>query len=354
VNLYVHFPFCESRCAYCALKARAGVSPAVRRDYCKRIADELAARRDEVYETVYFGGGSPGSCDLDPILRVLCGRFAHDAEFTVELHPRDVTSSRLALLRAGGVNRVSLGVQSLDDATLDAMRRGHTANQAEVAFRALKNVFPNAGFDLIAGYPGVSDASWRRTLDRACALAPAHVSCYTLIREPHTMLDLAVRRGQLDLPSDDVALDHFAWACEAFASVGLVRYEVSNFARPGYVCRHNLAVWRGADYVGLGDGAHGRLGLRRTVGEGSAYRVTTCTPEADARERALFALRLAEGLDLAGIVRRQPLLAHCVSVWRDTLRSLISSGIVHASAPDRYALTARGMEVCDAVLAELM
>ncbi|MGN0853277.1 MAG: coproporphyrinogen-III oxidase family protein [Kiritimatiellia bacterium] len=357
MNLYVHFPFCRAKCAYCALPSRAGSTAAARSAYVSRLAGEIVARVPPAsLDTVYFGGGTPALCGLKPLLDVLRPRLAAGAEWTVELHPLDVARPLLDELLAGGVNRVSLGVQSLDDAVLRAMRRGHSAAEAEAAFRTIRAAgFGNAGLDLIAGLPGADDASWRRTLARATALAPDHCSVYALMREPRTRLDLMVRRGEWTLPDDGSVLAQMDTALAALRAAGLARYEISNAARPGFECRHNLAVWRGADYLGLGDGAHGRENRIRTVGEQGAYRTETLSEEADALERALFALRLPrEGLDLASAVRRWPVLAVRAASWRSVLDALAGPGLVRPLRPGVYALTPRGLDVCDAVLAELV
>ena len=356
MNLYVHFPFCRSKCAYCALRSRAGVSQAVRAAYVARLVDEMARLDVASCGTIYFGGGTPALCDLRPACAAVRERFGAIDEFTVELNPRDVTPALLADLRAGGVNRISMGVQSLNDDILRAMGRPHTAADAEAAFRAIRAAeFDNAGFDLIAGWPGTTAESWGQTLERACELKPDHVSVYTLIREPGTALDRAVQEGRLALPDDDAALAQHDAARTALAAIGLVRYEVSNFAKPGFECRHNVSVWRGEDYVGLGEGAHGREGLRRTEGNAAGgYDVTTLSPEADALERALFTLRMAEGIDLGATARRWPILAARRAAWRKELRALVPHGIVREAGYDRFALTDRGFEVCDAVISAIM
>ena len=350
MNLYVHFPFCRAKCSYCALLSRAGSTPSARAAHVARVLRELPEGR---FDTIYFGGGTPTLCDLSPVLAVL-GQRAEGAEFTVELHPRDVTDSLLDMLRRGGVNRISLGVQSFDDRDLAAMGRGHSAAEAEAAFRRVRAVIPNVGLDLIAGWPGTSETSWRRTVECAVALDPVHISCYSLIREPKTRLDLAVRKGMLALPDDDEALGRIAWAQDAFAAAGLVRYEVSNYAVPGFECRHNCSVWQGEDYVGLGEGAHGRVGLRRTVGTESGYATSTVTTEEDAFERAVLGLRTAMGINLAELPRRFPVLASRMEGWRGCLEELVGHGILRRIAPGHYAPTARGFEVCDAVMAELV
>ena len=380
MNVYVHFPFCRSKCAYCALLSRVGTSPAHRADYVTRLLRDLSARGLSPnsgglsptnarglsptntgglspnleglspIDTMYFGGGTPALCDLSNF----SFEFSPNYEFTVELHPQDVTDERLAPLRRIGVNRVSLGVQSFDDAALAAMGRGHTADEAAAAFRRVQAVFPNSGLDLIAGWPGTSDASWRATVDRALALEPVHISCYTLIREPKTRLDLAVRQGRLVLPDDDSAFAQVDVARGAFAAAGLVRYEVSNYARPGFECRHNCAVWKGEDYLGFGEGAHGREGLSRTVGTATGYEVTTVSSEEDVLERALLGLRTAVGLDLARVARTWPALAPRLPAWRTVLSSLVAPGILAETQPEVFVPTARGFEVCDAVMAELL
>ena len=295
-------------------------------------------------------------CDLRPACAAVRENFGQVDEFTVELNPCDVTAGLLDALREGGVNRISMGVQSLDDAALRAMGRPHTAAQAESAFRAIRAAgFGNAGIDLIAGWPGTSDDSWGQTLARACALVPDHVSVYTLIREPGTALDRAVAEGRVTLPDDDAALAQHDAARAALAQIGLARYEVSNFAKPGFECRHNVSVWRGDDYIGLGEGAHGREGLRRTIGNAAGtYDVTELSPEADALERALFALRMTEGIDLVGVARRWPILAPRQESWREELCALVRQGIVREQPNGRLALTDRGFEVCDAVISSLM
>ena len=349
MNLYVHFPFCRVKCAYCALHSRAGSTPTARRDYCVRIAAKIAALRPCAFSTIYFGGGSPALCDLVPVFDAIRKRGLASAgtEFTVELHPLDVRHDVLDMLKRGGVSRISLGVQSLDDDALKSMGRLHTASEAEAAFRAVRVAgFANAGIDLIAGWPGTTDESWRTTLERATSFGLDHCSVYSLIRESKTRLDLAVRRGNVSLPSDDAALAQIDAACAVLAVAGLSRYELSNYARPGRECLHNLAVWRGEDYIGIGEGAHGRVGLERT----ESGVETTVTPEEDAVERAIFALRTSEGLSLERIARMWPILVPRIPAWRETLEFFKRQGLLH----DAYRLTPRGAEVCDSILAELI
>ena len=298
-NLYVHFPFCRRKCTYCALPSRA-VNPTA--GYVEGILRQLPGGP---FKTVYFGGGTPARCDLRPLLKVLSAD-----EFTVELHPLDVTRELLAQLRGGGVNRISMGVQSFNDDTLRDMGRGYTANEAHRAFDLVREYFDNAGIDLIVGYPGdhweLEDWGYR------------HLSLYSLILEPKSIL----ARQNRELPGDDEVLDRIRELAEELARLGLRRYEISSYAVPGYECRHNLAVWRGEDYLGIGDGAESGL-------------------DRDRREKML-SLRTYLGLD-----------ADEFPQWRATLEFYARQGLLTQSG-SVFRLTPRGTEVCDAILAELV
>jgi oxygen-independent coproporphyrinogen-3 oxidase len=350
VNLYVHFPFCRSKCAYCALHSRSGSSVADRDEYVRGIVRELkdffGANSGKSLSTLYFGGGTPSYCDLRPVLDFLGVHkggieTAEDFEFTVEVNPADVTPDLLAVLKCGGVNRLSMGVQSFDDAVLSSMKRAHNARRAREAWKMVRDAgFTNAGFDLICGWPDVSRGAWERTLETAVALAPDHCSVYTLIREPDTPLSCDVEQGRFELPSDDRALAELEAARCALLSAGLERYEISNFSRPGFECRHNLAVWHGEDYTGIGEGA--------------------CSREGNDVSRVIFRLRLLkEGFNPHAAADDFPSLAPRVPEWTDTLERFAEEGLLHKipSFPDvgfSYVLTPRGTEICDTILAELV
>ena len=331
-NLYAHFPFCRRKCAYCALYSRTGVPADMRDAYVRRMADEISARFRHPLKTVYFGGGSPALCDLRPVFAALAPLRTADTEFTVELHPLDVTPERLSVLRAGGVNRISMGVQSLDDATLERMGRGYTARSAFRAFAAVRKVFDNAGIDLIVGFPGDPGTDAAQLADWGLA----HCSAYAIQNE----------RGLAGIPADDELMDRLRRLADGLGALGLSRYEISNYALPGRECRHNLAVWRGEDYAGLGAGACGREGRMRTQGrfrDGQVvYGTETVTPEADRKERLLFRLRTRDGLDASNFPDE-----------RSVLDRFAAEGLLAAEG-GCYRLTARGAEVCDTILAELV
>ena len=333
-NLYVHFPFCRRKCSYCSLYSRAGVSQADRDAYVRRLAFEFSSLipRPSSLKSIYFGGGSPALCDLSvlaPALRPLCGE---ETEFTVELHPLDVMPDKLVQLKDLGVNRISMGVQSLDDVVLADMGRGYTVDEAERAFALVKRYFDNAGIDLIVGYPGdevkVKGEGERWNLQRLKSWGLRHCSVYSLQNE----------RGLKNVPDDDTVLDRLRHIAICLGKMGLERYEISNYAIPGFECRHNLAVWRGEDYIGLGDGACGRIGLKRT----KFGKEETVSAEFDEKERRLFRLRTVEGLDAANHPE-----------WGQTLSEACKNGLLVKSG-DIYRLTERGMEVCDSILAELV
>ena len=337
-NLYVHFPFCRSRCSYCSLYSRVGASPADRVAYVARIADDIAQTLKpsppQTLSTLYFGGGSPALCDLTPLKGVLAPLLDEETEFTVELHPLDVTPAKLDELKSIGVTRISMGVQSLDDATLRAMGRGYTASGAARAFALVKSRFDNAGIDLILGYPG--DPTTRNAEALLAPLANwglRHCSVYSLQNE----------RRLKGVPDDETVLDGIKSAARFLKSIGLERYEISNYATPGFECRHNLAVWRGEDYVGIGEGACGREGLERTRGTKGGCRTTTVSPDDDLKERTLFRLRTRDGLDAS----RFP-------AWRPALDRFAAEGLLSRVGESVYRLTERGTEVCDAILAEII
>ena len=342
MNLYVHFPFCRKKCAYCALHSYAGKSEVERKKYTERLSHDIesffASSSNGGLSTVYFGGGTPALCDLTHLFEIISRqKKADNFEFTVELNPLDVTPAVLNRLLRGGVNRVSMGVQSFHNETLLAMQRPHNADQAINAWKMIRDAgFKNAGFDLICGWP---DSDWGKTVETAASLQPDHCSVYTLILEPNTILSSEVGNGKIILPDDNVALGELAVAERMLKSVGLERYEISNFAKPGMECRHNLATWRGEDYTGIGDGA--------------------CSREGDAVSRVIFRLRLLkEGFSPSAAAMDFPELASRVQEWTHTLDAFTRQGLLtstgSANGSKTYKLTSRGTEVCDSILAELV
>ncbi|HXF37094.1 MAG TPA: radical SAM family heme chaperone HemW, partial [Actinomycetota bacterium] len=271
-GLYVHVPFCLTRCGYCDFNAYAGLGHLAGRyvDALRREADLAApAWEGDRFVSVFLGGGTPTTLEPAALLGVLDdlrARFPLEpgAEVTVEANPDTVDEPSLAALRAGGVTRLSMGAQSFDPAVLAALERVHGPASVRRAFAAARAAgFHDVNLDLIYGAHGETLASWRRTLEEAIALGPEHVSAYALTVEPSTPLGRKVAAGLVPAPDPDLQADMFELACELLRDAGYVHYEVSNWARPGFECRHNLGYWERRPYLGLGAGAHSARGDRR-------------------------------------------------------------------------------------------
>jgi oxygen-independent coproporphyrinogen-3 oxidase len=380
-HLYVHVPFCAAKCQYCAfysVVAEAGE----RHAFEALPGRELRLLAGPVWDgpagaprTLYFGGGTPGLLGGEGLRALADGLWqALDRgrleEWTVELNPATVTPGLVAVLRGMGVNRLSMGAQCFEDGVLQAIGRPHDAATTVRAVASARAAgFENLGLDLIAGLPGVSAAAWRASLERAVALGVTHVSVYALSVEAGTPLAARVADGSVVLPGAEEQLEALAQAESFLARAGLARYEISNYARPGMECRHNLACWRGGDYVGLGPSASSRAGLRRWTNRADvrAYAQSvaagerpprseeeTLDPEADAVERMVFGLRLAEGVCLEWFAVRHPAAGPRTAAWAAALVRLEGHGLVERTADGAWRLTGRGREVADAVLAELV
>ncbi|MCQ4865496.1 radical SAM family heme chaperone HemW [Pseudoflavonifractor phocaeensis] len=271
LGIYIHIPFCRSKCDYCDFYSLAG-----REDRMDQYQKALLAHIKETapfakgyqVDTVYFGGGTPswyGAKRLSELLAAVRRRFlvARDVEVTVEANPDSVDRKMLLLLRRAGVNRLSLGVQSACDRELAAIHRPHNFAQVRAAVDAARGAkIKNLSLDLIYGLPGQDEASWRETLEKALALKPEHLSCYGLKVEEGTPLWTRVAQGE-PLPDDDAQADCYLWTVERLGQAGFRQYEISNFARSGFQSRHNLKYWMGKPYIGLGPGAHSDFGGRR-------------------------------------------------------------------------------------------
>jgi putative oxygen-independent coproporphyrinogen III oxidase len=320
--VYVHWPFCLSKCPYCDFNShvRAGVDQARwRAAYAREIggyADRLGQAR---VTSIFFGGGTPSLMDaatVDAVLTRIAQRFAlaDDIEITLEANPTSAEAGRFADYRVAGVNRLSLGMQALDDASLKFLGREHDAVQARVALTLGMQIFPRVSFDLIYARPGQSVDNWCRELAEALSFGTDHLSVYQLTIEEGTRFADIARAGRLTIPDDDVQADLFDATQELCEAAGLPAYEISNHARPGQESRHNLTYWRSGDWVGIGPGAHGRLAtpqgriatreLRSPESWLSAVETRGTGAEADEivspedvlQEVVLMGLRLREGI----------------------------------------------------------
>ena len=266
--LYIHIPFCETKCPYCDFNTYASIEQLIP-DYVEALAEELrlwgAALDSPRIQSIFFGGGTPSYVPPEDIGRLLDTArsgfvVTEEAEITLESNPGDVTEERLATWRESGINRLSIGVQSLDDGLLRLLGRRHSAEEAAEAFRHAQAAgFDNINLDLMYGLPHQSLEQWRQTLEQTLVLHPEHLSLYCLTLEEGTPLEARVRQGVLPTPDSDLAADMYELAEGMTAQEGYQQYEISNWALPGRACGHNLTYWRNQPYLGVGPGAHSSL-----------------------------------------------------------------------------------------------
>ena len=266
--LYVHIPFCETKCPYCDFNTYAAIEPLMP-TYVKALAHEITQwgvllGKPEL-GTIFYGGGTPSylpTRDLGLLMRTIrdAFRLQDGAEVTLEANPGDVTRERAQAMRRAGFNRISIGVQSLDDNELRALGRRHSAEEArEAVAEARRAGFDNLNTDLMFGLPYQTAASWERTLEGAIALSPEHFSLYALTLEPGTPMEADVRLGKLPEPDPDLAAEMYLHAQRTLAEAGYEQFEISNWSKPGHASRHNLVYWRNQPYLGVGPGAHSYL-----------------------------------------------------------------------------------------------
>jgi oxygen-independent coproporphyrinogen-3 oxidase len=318
-GLYVHIPFCLTRCGYCDFNTYAGLDE-LRSPYVDALIREAGLNaadwKDDEFVSVFFGGGTPTILPPTQMVRTLdelrnLFRVVPDAEITTEANPDTVDAATLAELRAAGVTRLSIGLQSFDTAVLRALERIHSPDAVRLAAAAARTAgFDDVNLDLIYGATGETLESWRRTLEQTVALGPEHVSAYALTIEPATPLGRAVASGRTPSPDADLQAEMYAAACEALGAAGYEHYEVSNWAKPGRRCLHNLGYWQGRPYLGLGAGAHSFRAGRRwwnlrppqqyvdTVAGGRRPEGghEDLNDEEQALERLLLGLRIADGV----------------------------------------------------------
>ncbi len=268
IALYVHIPFCETKCPYCDFNTYARIEDLIP-SYVAALKSEIALWGDVLdhvaVKTIFLGGGTPSYLPAELTSSILgtvsdSFRVCPDAEVTLEANPGDLTPAKLQTYMESGLNRLSIGVQSLDDDLLSLLGRRHTAAQAVGAYRMSTDAgLDNVSVDLMYGLPGQTLDQWRRTLDGATELGPVHVSAYALTLEGGTPMEVSVRSGHLSQPDPDLAADMYLAAEDVFRALGYRHYEISNWALPGRESRHNLAYWRNEPYLGVGPGAHSSL-----------------------------------------------------------------------------------------------
>lgn len=320
-GLYVHIPFCSSRCSYCDFATGLYQTELAER-YVRAVVAEIRSSSRDVQrcvDTIYFGGGTPSllaPSQLDNILFALHDRFEIDksAEITLEINPGSVNSDKLREFQSLGVNRASFGAQTFDDAELAKLGRSHTASDALKTFQELRSAgFKNVSFDLIAGLPGQTLAGWQRNIEIALELQPEHLSFYLLEVHSGTPLAEHIRRGIQPVPDEDLAGVMYEWMLERASEAGYEHYEISNLCRPGFYSKHNVKYWTGAPYYGFGCSAHSYDGVTRRwsnhrdvlkyvemIETGASPVVEEQQLSAiDVRAEAVFlGMRLMEGIDL--------------------------------------------------------
>jgi oxygen-independent coproporphyrinogen-3 oxidase len=375
--VYIHWPFCRSKCPYCDFNSHVRDGVDMARWSRALLADldhhaELVPARE--VGSVFFGGGTPSLMPPDTVAALLDRVHSRwsvtpDLEVTLEANPNSAEASRFRAFAAAGVNRLSLGVQALDQAALRFLGRAHDRSEALAAIEHARDNFPRFSFDLIYARPGQSLAAWQRELDEALLLAGDHLSLYQLTIEPGTAFATREKLGELVVPAEEDAAALFETTQDRLAAHGLAAYEISNHARPGAECRHNLAYWRYQDYVGVGPGAHGRLTIgdvkyatrqRRTpeswlaAVETAASGIEEMAPidrENTAEEMLMMGLRLAEGVSRARLERHAG--QDVEALLGDNLVPLMEAGFLTLDR-DRLAATAAGRQRLNAVLAALL
>jgi oxygen-independent coproporphyrinogen-3 oxidase len=374
-GVYVHWPFCASKCPYCDFNSHVRHQPVDQERFVRAFRDEIVHMAERTpgrqVTSIFFGGGTPslmrpgtGAAILDAI----GGAWSIDsnAEVTLEANPTSVEAERFQGYRTAGINRVSLGVQALNDPDLRRLGRMHSAEEALAAVRIAAAIFERYSFDLIYARPGQTPESWRAELVEAFRHAAEHLSLYQLTIEPDTWFERLYRAGKLTIPNDDEARVLYDLTQELCERNGLPAYEISNHARPGAESRHNLVYWRYGEYAGVGPGAHGRLvtSNARIATAAEKHPETwlaqverdghglvdddPLTAEAEGDEFLLMGLRLREGIDPA---RYERLTGRTLDEVR--IRNLEGDGLIARRPDARLCVTREGFPVLDAVVADL-
>ena len=368
--LYVHWPFCVSKCPYCDFNShvRESVDQAAWRDaLLADLAYEAAALPGRRLGSIFFGGGTPSLMPPATVAAVIDAATGHwaaepDIEITLEANPSSVEAARFADIARAGVNRVSLGLQALDDAALGFLGRAHGVAEGLAALDTAQAAFARVSFDLIYARPGQSLGDWHGELTRALSFGTEHLSLYQLTVEQGTRFATEEREGRLTLPDPDYAADLFELTRETTARAGLPAYEISNHAAPGMESRHNLTYWRYGDYAGVGPGAHGRRGglatARHKKPENWINAVTRnghgaqieepLVPSERATEALLMGLRLREGVNLARIAELGETSVDALIDWAAAAR-LEAQGLL-ARDGGHLTVTDAGMLLLDAIL----
>jgi len=384
ISLYVHIPFCTAKCGYCDFNSYAGQDHLVP-SYSEGLIHEAQLWQKTVagrgVRTMFFGGGTPSLMPVEELRAIMDGLhdafdIAPEAEITLEANPNSLDEEYLRTIRDVGINRLSIGVQSFHDDELKALDREHSATDATNAYRAARAAgFDNVSLDLIFGLPEQEMSSWQESVEEALALEPDHISLYALTVEQGTPLARDVARGRTPSPDPDAQADQYEWTQERLAEAGYEHYEISNWAKPGHRCEHNLTYWRCQEYLGLGAGAHSYLdGVRFAVatlpnrylelvneswegmlaGGGEMRQVVsgeTITPELAMADTLILGMRLNEGISLSAFRARFGVDA--LEHFAEHLEMPFAERLVE-HADDHLRLTKRGRLLANEVFANLL
>ncbi|NWK95345.1 coproporphyrinogen III oxidase [Sphingobium lactosutens] len=372
--LYVHWPFCVSKCPYCDFNSHVRDridTEAWRTALVADMAHEAALTGGRPLTSIFFGGGTPSLMPPALVAELIAAAERHwgladDVEITLEANPNSVEAARFADLAAAGVNRVSLGLQALDNAALHFLGRAHDVDEGLAALDTAQRVFERVSFDLIYARPDQSEADWQAELERALGFGTGHLSLYQLTIEPGTRFATLVAQGKLTPADPDHGATLYELTQAMTGTAGIPAYEISNHARAGQESRHNLTYWRYGDYIGIGPGAHGRrtgaatlrhkkpenwMGAVERNGHGTQSE-EPLAGEDRAREALLMGLRLAEGVDLDRIAALSGIgIAQLVD--ERTIDQLIDIGLLHRKGA-KLQVAAAGMLLLDAILPEIV
>jgi oxygen-independent coproporphyrinogen-3 oxidase len=369
IGLYVHIPFCKKKCNYCDFCSFSNLDESCRKTYITKLIGEIGNYKREErikVDTVFFGGGTPSL--LSPKEFELIGDAIYDsfcimenAEFTVEANPGTVSEEKIRTLISCGVNRISLGMQTIHENELKILGRIHTYNKFLSAYNLVRKCgIENISIDVMYGIPEQTMDSYKKTLGEVVALKPEHISAYGLILEENT--DFWNRKSRLNLPSEDVECDMYFMACELLMKNGYSHYEISNFAKPGFESRHNLKYWRDEEYIGVGIAAHSYFKEERFsnsdklpeyLSQSSANYISRelIDKNSHAYEYAMLALRLSSGFSLSEYQEKFGL--DFLSSNREKVDRYIEEGYMHLKG-DRISLSEKGFYVSNTILTDLL
>jgi len=380
-GIYVHIPFCLSKCPYCSFVSYPDMSGESKNSYMEaltRQAQEMASHpwtRARKFHSLFIGGGTPSAVDPEKLSAFITACLAaydfsaapnRGPEVTLETNPNSITAEMLERFRRTGVNRLSIGMQSFSDAMLKKIGRQHTAEDGLKAFACARRAgFTNINLDLMYGLPGQDIGTWERSLQQAAALAPEHLSVYELTIEPDTPFAELVSQGRLDLPHEDLTLAMFEGALEILAGNGYKQYEISNYARAGFACIHNINYWENGSYLGLGGGAVScfsgvRIKSQETPvlftqminGGRMPFTEAEFLPrEARFRETVIMGLRMTGGVSISRLEKRFGLTPQ--TYYGETLHKLKGQELLEETA-DRLRLTRKGLLLANRVMAQLV